>query len=159
MSGPCIRRYRSAVELRRVGTASCISAKNYDYHSAYHSVVNSRDDAWAGLAEDVGRALLRFAERLRAPGEASRDPDSPVGATRGGEANARLGRSQQKVLAAVRAAGDKGMTSHEAATKTGLKDTNTPRILKTLESRGLVAGDGKAPVVWRALQLGDGGAD
>jgi len=45
-----------------------------------------------------------------------------------------LGASQQKVLAAVRAAGEEGMTSHEAAKQTGLRNTNTPRILKTLRT-------------------------
>ncbi|HEY9566349.1 MAG TPA: helix-turn-helix domain-containing protein [Nocardioides sp.] len=59
--------------------------------------------------------------------------------------------SQQKVLTAIRAAGADGMTSHEAAKKTGLKNTNTPRILKTLEERGLVEGVGGSPVIWRAV--------
>lgn len=54
----------------------------------------------------------------------------------------------------MRAAGEEGVTSHEAAKKTGLKNTNTPRILKTLEDRGLVTGAGEAPVVWRAAAAG-----
>lgn len=149
----------SAVELRRVGAPGCVNARTYDYETAYHSHVTSRDDAWAGLAEDVGTALLRFAERLRASREATAGWDLPDSATRGGATKGKLGRSQLKVLEAVRAAGDKGMTSHEAATSTGLKDTNTPRILKTLEGRGLVAGAGEAPVVWRALEAAGAAGD
>jgi hypothetical protein len=140
-----------AVELRRVGTASCVSAKAYDYHLPYHTSVTSRDDAWAGLAEDVGNALLRFAERLRTSAAATAGRRSPGATTRPGDPEAALGTSQRKVLAAVRAIGDEGMTSHEAAKKTGLKNTNTPRILKALEERGLVTGADGSPVVWRAV--------
>lgn len=69
----------------------------------------------------------------------------------GGDPGTALGTSQQKVLTAVRAAGREGMTSHEAAKKTGLKNTNTPRILKALEERGLVTAAGTSPVIWRAV--------
>lgn len=56
----------SAVELRRGGTSDCGSAKTYHRHRYYHRFVTSRGDAWGSLAEDVGKALLLFAERLRA---------------------------------------------------------------------------------------------
>jgi hypothetical protein len=121
--------------------------------------VTSRDDAWAGLAEDVGSALLRFAERLRTSADATAGSGSSSASTRGRLPGKTLGASQQKVLAALAAAGDEGMTSHEAAKATGLKNTNTPRILTSLRDRGLATGTGESPVVWRLAGTDDRDVD
>lgn len=100
--------------------------------------------------KDVGQALLRFAERLRAAPEATGGRARRSAPRQGEDAEARLGTSQRKVLAAVRGAGEHEMTSHEAAKKTGLQNTNAPRILQSLADRGLLTATGESPVIWRA---------
>jgi hypothetical protein len=112
--------------------------------------VTSRDDAWAGLAEDVGKALLLFAERLRAVPEPTAGSRAASGATRARPADEGIGASQLKVLEAVRASGADGVTSHEVAKATGLANSNTPRILKALAERGLVTASDTRPVVWKS---------
>ena len=131
--------------------------------------------ALAGLAEDVGRALIRYAGRLRNSGAvdplATQEVGSPMAvpfptassptptSAEGqalepavpGQAEVKvpgLGVSQKKVLEAVRAAGAAGTTANQVATATGLKSTNTPRMLKTLADRGLVSNWGSNPIVW-----------
>lgn len=113
--------------------------------------MTSRNDAWAGLAEDVGKALLLFAERLRAAPEPTAGARPASGATRARESDDGLGASQIKVLEAVRESGSDGVTSHEVAKSTGLANSNTPRILKALAERGLVAASDTRPVIWRSV--------
>ena len=109
-----------------------------------------RDDAWAGLAEDVGKALLLFAERLHAVPEPTAGSRAASGVTRSRAADDGIGASQLKVLEAVRTSGADGVTSHEVAKSTGVANANTPRILKTLAERGLVTASGTRPVVWKS---------
>lgn len=104
--------------------------------------MTSRQDAIASLAEDVGRALVAFAERLR---EEDTSPPPAAAASTPGRS---LGRSQQKVLAAVAGAASAGLTAAEVATQTGIASTNTPRILKALADRGLVVSSDETPAVW-----------
>lgn len=132
--------------------------------------------ALAGLAEDVGRALIRYATRLRSSGAADplvrqeggpvADVPSPAGTvattiSAGADPalgptaplqvdvkTAGLGVSQKKVLEAVHASGPGGATASQVAAATGLKSTNTPRMLKTLAERGLVSSEGSNPIIW-----------
>ena len=54
----------------------------------------------------------------------------------------------------VQAAGDDGTTAHRVAVATGLKSTNTPRMLKALAGRGLVSNWGSPDhLVWGERQL------
>ena len=111
--------------------------------------MTSLTEAWAGLAEDIGAALQTFGGRLResgAPATGLRPDPSD------GDVEDSLGRSQLRVLAAVREAGERGITSPAVAKSTGIADSNTPRILKALADRGLVtAGDAK-PTIWTATR-------
>lgn len=107
--------------------------------------MTTREDAIAELAEDVGRALLAFAERLREEGTAA--PRSPTAATH----SRQLGKSQQKVVGALQAAGDTGATSTEVARATGISATNTPRMLKALRERGLAEATDETPTIWRMV--------
>lgn len=108
--------------------------------------MTTRDDALTELADTVGQALLRFAEQWRTPPPAlvTGTPAVPQSAEPG------LGAAQQRVLDALVAAGGDGMTSHEVAKATGLQNSNTPRILKTLQGRGLARSSGEKPAVWAA---------
>ena len=130
--------------------------------------VDTSDAALAGLAEDVGQALLRYASRLRGPaskadpveqgeGAAALPPTGlaadPVAAEQDDGRLRGLGASQKRVLEAVHAAGDSGTTANEVAAATGLKSTNTPRMLKALAERGLVASWGSNPFIWRRTGL------
>jgi DNA-binding IclR family transcriptional regulator len=63
---------------------------------------------------------------------------------------AKLGGAQLRVLEALRADAGNGMTAREVAAVTGLKDTNTPRILKALAERGLAAASETTPRLWSA---------
>ena len=137
--------------------------------------MESNHAALAALAEDVGRALIRYAGRLRIPTDgavvteivptpaviapsAAAPPAVAVSvdATSGrseesGQVDVklrRLGVSQKKALEAVRAAGETGTTANQVAAATGLTSTNTPRMLKTLAERGLVSSWGSNPTVW-----------
>ena len=126
------------------------------------------DAAVADLAEDVGRALLRFAGRLRsassadesaasvaeepsplppAPPAGSREPAKVAPDVHG------LGASQRRVLEAVQAAGEVGVTASQVAEATGLKSTNTPRMLKALAERDLVSSRGANPIIWQSRIL------
>lgn len=126
--------------------------------------MDARSAALAGLAEDVGRALLRFAGQLRGSaseadpveqGEGTPSPPAtglaadPVAPVPDDVRLRGLGASQRRVLEAVRAAGQAGTTANQVAAATGLKSTNTPRMLKALAERGLVASWGSNPIVWR----------
>jgi hypothetical protein len=130
----------------------------------------------AGLAEDVGRALIRYAGRLRSSAVADQPatrgsgspaavssqavsvPSSPpavadqaLDPTVPTQLNVKspgLGVSQKKVLEALRAAGPGGTTANQVAAATGLKSTNTPRMLKTLAERGLISSWGSNPIIW-----------
>ena len=64
-----------------------------------------------------------------------------------------LGASQRRVLEAVQAAGDIGTTAQQVAATTGLKSTNTPRMLKALAERGLLGSWGSNPIIWHAAQV------
>ena len=61
-----------------------------------------------------------------------------------------LGAAQRRVLEAVQAAGGTGVTASRVAAATGLKSTNTPRMLKALAERGLVSSWGANPIIWYA---------
>jgi hypothetical protein len=108
--------------------------------------MTSRQDAIASLAEDVGRALVAFAERLR---EGDTSPPRRVSAATHGR---RLGKSQELVLDVVTAAGADGVTATEVARETELSSTNTPRILKGLADRNLVTSSDETPAVWRGVR-------
>ncbi len=107
-----------------------------------------RGSAVAGLVEDVGKALLLFAERLRAEGETTAAAPGLRDATR---SHARLGGTQARLLEALTAAGPAGMTTTEAAEKVGMAPTNAPRALKALAERGLILASAETPTVWRAV--------
>ncbi|WP_432807595.1 helix-turn-helix domain-containing protein [Nocardioides kribbensis] len=106
-----------------------------------------RGSAIAGLAEDVGKALLLFAERLRAEEETTAVEPSPSA----GPATSRVGGTQLALLEVLRAAGPAGLTTKDAAERVGMQPTNAPRALKTLRERGLVSGGEGHPAVWRAV--------
>ena len=132
-------------------SSTCHSGKcdaiHYHHHRDYHVAMTSRQDAIASLAEDVGRALVAFAEHLR---EDDTSTPPPGAAATPGRA---LGRSQQKVLDAVAASAETGLTAAEVAAETDIASTNTPRILKALSDRGLVFASGESPAVWRTEQI------
>ena len=111
-----------------------------------------RGSAVAGLAEDVGKALLLFAERLRAEQDPTTQPGGQGVTPCVGDAESSLGAAQLAVLAPVRTSGDTGITSREAAEATGKSNTNTPRILRTLGDKGLVVGSDTTPVMWTAVK-------
>jgi hypothetical protein len=137
----------SAVEFRRGDLTVACPPEPISVIGAYDRWVTSRIEAWAGLAEDVGAALQTFGSRLRESSSAVVRPEPP-----GEDAEEGLGPSQLRVLAAVRATSDVGVTSHAVAKATGIADSNTPRILKALSDRGLVrAGDTK-PTIWTAAR-------
>lgn len=107
-----------------------------------------RERAVAGLAEDVGKALLLFAERLRAAPEPSAD-SAPVSAL---PDTSRLGGTQLRLFEAVRAAGEAGLSTKEAADRAGMSPTNAPRALRALRDRGLISSGEGSPAIWRAAQ-------
>lgn len=102
-------------------------------------------DPLAELAEAIGQALLRFAEQVRSPAQPTA-PAPPAGAA----ARHALGGSQARVLAALTAAGESGMTAKEAADATDLKPTNTHSILNALVQKDLARVVGERPKVWQA---------
>lgn len=112
-----------------------------------------RSDPVADLAESVGKALLEFAERLRAA------PDStacPVGDTTSsgdegaGPDTSKLGTTQARIVAVLEQAGETGMKSGQVAEAVGIPSSNAPRTLKKLAERKLVVGSEERPVIWRA---------
>lgn len=111
-----------------------------------------RTRAVAGLAEDVGKALLLFADRLRAEDEAAA-AESP---TPPGRSTSRVGGTQLELLEAVRGSGDVGLTTREAAEKADMHPNNASRALKGLADRGLVSRGDESPAVWRVLPAQDG---
>jgi hypothetical protein len=111
--------------------------------------VTSRDDGLAELAEDIGKALLRFADRLRGS-EPTSAASAPAAATPRRGLEERLGAAQRAVLEAVRAAGDGGATSTDVAKAANRSSSNTPAVLRTLASHGLVRSVGERPTVWVA---------
>jgi hypothetical protein len=123
-----------------------VSAIHHHHHLDYHNAVTPQGDAVSGLAEDVGKALLLFAERLRAEHEATAGASGVSHATR---PKAGLGRTQQQVLDAL-AENPEGLTSAQVAGQVGKQPTNTPRMLKALAERGLVSASEGTPTVWRA---------
>lgn len=113
-----------------------------------------RSDPVADLSESVGKALLVFAERLRAsPDSIAPGPldmpsqDEPTEAPD----TSKLGGTQARVLDVLEDAGEAGMTSAEVATAAGMPPSNASRTLKKLEERKLVVGSGDRPAVWRRL--------
>lgn len=118
-------------------------------------VTTPRSDPVADLAESVGKALLEFAERLRAvpestaaPGGDTASPDADPAAPD----TAKLGATQARIVALLQDAGDTGMTSTEVAAAAGIPSSNAPRTLKKLAERNLVSGSSERPVVWRATR-------
>ena len=110
-----------------------------------------REHAVAGLAEDVGKALLLFAERLRVAEEPAADVDAAAAMPD----TSRLGGTQLRLFDAIRASGDAGLSTKEAADRAGMSPTNAPRALRSLRDRGLItAGDG-TPAVWRSTPGGE----
>ena len=101
--------------------------------------------AIAQLAEDVGQALVRFAERVR------REEAVPVADDEG--AGRRLGKTQTRVLALPGLATESGMSSGEVAEQLGLAQGNAQRTLSSLTSIGLLQQvEGVRPNRWRATR-------
>ena len=111
-------------------------------------IMTPRAEAVAGLAEDVGKALLLFAERLRAEAETTAATEAGTDETR---ARGRLGGTQAALLEVLAAAGERGMTTTDAAKAVGMAPTNAPRALKALAERGLATASGETPITWRAV--------
>ena len=132
--------------------AGCPAAKRHHHqvHSLdYHlDVIPPRRDPVADLAEAVGKALLEFAERLRAEPEPT---VAPAPAEPGAPNRAKLGATQAKILEALAAASPGGLTASEVAEKVGASSTNAPRALKALQGRGLVTDSEDTPTIWRAV--------
>lgn len=111
-----------------------------------------RSDPVADLAESVGKALLEFAERLRAVPDStaplvSDTTSSDNEAT--GPDTSKLGATQARIVAVLEGAGEAGLTSGQVAEAVGIPASNAPRTLKKLVERKLVVGSGDRPVVWR----------
>ena len=123
---------RYAVRLRSDVAADAVVAEDDPRQEA----VTSSAVSPARVSEAVSSAPSRAAAR-----------QVPEGA---GPRLRRLGASQEKVLDAVRGAGESGATAAQVAAATGLTSTNTPRMLKALAERGLVAGSGANPIIWYA---------
>ena len=119
------------------------------YESGYHNSVTSRPHAVADLAEDVGNALLRFANQLRAELETTAADDSQE---RSPDVSG-VGKGQRRILEAIREAGSNGLTTGEVAEKAEIAKTNAPRALKALRERGLITGGDETPAVWREAGL------
>jgi DNA-binding MarR family transcriptional regulator len=99
--------------------------------------------AVAQLAEDIGRALLRFADTLR------EDVAEPA-ATRRPEGRAH-GRLQERVLGLKGLDGEHGLASSEVAEQLEVPQSNATRALNALAERGdLVAVPGERPSRWRS---------
>jgi hypothetical protein len=137
----------SAVEFRRDDLPVARPPEPIRLICAYDRWVTSRIEAWAGLAEDIGAALQTFGSRLRESSAAGVRPELP-----GEDVEEGLGSSQLRVLAAVRATGDVGVTSHAVAKSTGIANSNTPRILKALAEHGLVQASDTKPAIWTATR-------
>lgn len=101
-------------------------------------------NAVAGLAEDVGKALLLFADRLRAEEETTPTP----AASSEQRSTSRLGGGQLRLVDALRGAGEQGLTTREVAEKADMHPNNAPRALKGLVERGFVRGPEGTPAVW-----------
>lgn len=103
----------------------------------------------------MGKALLAFAERLRAAPE-STDPPAADTASPGERSaspdTSKLGATQARIVAVLEDAGEDGMTSSQVAAAVGIPSSNAPRTLRKLEERKLVSGSGDRPVIWRALR-------
>ncbi|MFC8502482.1 hypothetical protein ACFUC1_08985 [Pedococcus sp. NPDC057267] len=100
------------------------------------------DDAMAQLAEDVGRALLRFADTLRQERQA-------VEATRRSDGRTR-GALQERVLALEGLAAQGGMSAAEVAEPLAVAPSNATRALNALADRGdLEVIEGERPMRWR----------
>ena len=107
-------------------------------------------EAAAALAEDVGQALLRYAERLRAAPPTEALPGSPAKTARPGRqpTGQPRGRQQQAVLA-MRSLG-RGVTAAQVAKTVGLKLPNAYKTLGTLVDGGwLEVVPGEEPTRWR----------
>ena len=113
--------------------------------------MSPREHAVAGLAEDVGKALLLFAKRLRAVEE----PAADQGASAALPHTSRVGGTQLRLLDAVRAAGQAGLSTKEAADQAGMSPTNAPRALRSLRDRGLITGGDETPAIWRISPGGE----
>lgn len=95
----------------------------------------------AQLAEDVGRALLRFADAIRSY------PPLSDGAPEG---SGRLGQTQRRVLELPGLGERDGVSAREVAEVLGLERANAHRTLKSLTTVGLVEQvEGERPHRWR----------
>ena len=106
-------------------------------------------EAAAALAEDVGQALLRYAERLRAAPTDETFTGSPAKTPRAGRQRTGQprGKQQQAVLAMRGLA--RGVTAAQVAAAVGLKLPNAYKTLGTLVDGGwLEVIPGEEPTRW-----------
>lgn len=117
-------------------------------------MTTSRSDPLADLAENVGKALLEFAERLRATPDSTAPPEpdtatlSEPGST---PDTSKLGSIQTRILEVLQHAGSDGMTSTQIARAVEIPTSNAPRTLKQLEVRNLIVGSNERPAIWRLV--------
>ena len=98
--------------------------------------------AVAQLAEDIGRALLRFADALG-------EEPAELAQTRRLEGRAR-GQLQERILGLKDLASEHGLAASEVAEQLGVPQSNATRALNTLAERGdLGAVQGERPSRWR----------
>ncbi|TPG12895.1 helix-turn-helix domain-containing protein [Pedococcus bigeumensis] len=99
--------------------------------------------AVAQLAEDVGRALLRFADTLREDAAVPTTTRRPEGRARG--------QLQERVLGLKNLTSEHGLAASEVAQQLAVPQSNATRALNTLAERGdLVVVPGERPSRWRA---------
>lgn len=97
------------------------------------------------LAEDIGRALLRFADTVR------EDAATPA-ETRRSDSRSR-GRLQERVLELEGLSGEAGLAASEVAMLLEIAQSNATRVLHTLTERGdLERIAHERPSRWRVAQ-------
>lgn len=107
-----------------------------------------RHDALAELVEDVGQALIRYADALRgAP------PSAPTASARGGKGQPR-GRRQREVLALPGITKPSGMGAAEVAEGLGISRANVYQLLNGLVQAGwLEEVPAEEPTRWRYRKI------
>lgn len=106
-----------------------------------------RRDPFADLAETVGKALLEFAEHLRAEPEPTAEP---AVAEPGTPNRSKLGATQARILEVLTAAGAAGLTAGQVADQASILPPNAHKSLKALRDRGLATVSDETPALWRA---------
>lgn len=86
--------------------------------------------AWAQLAEDVGRALMRFAATIR--------EDDAAAAAPAGVPHRKRGVLQTRVLELPALDDADGLAASEVAEELGIAQSNAKRTLDTLTEQGLL---------------------